>query len=66
MEVIDSSFEDYLESNIENIGLWYLEKSLIKLAETDVVYFSENWDFYRVCKIENTCAKAYGIAIIEE
>ena len=31
-----------------------------------VTYFVEGWNRYRGCKIENTCAKEYGIGVIEE
>lgn len=46
--------------------LWYLGKSLEQLAKADVAYFAKEWDKYRGCKIENTCAIAYGIDTIYE
>lgn len=46
--------------------LWFLGKSLELLSTADVAYFIGEWKNYRGCKIENTCAKEYGIETIEE
>lgn len=32
----------------------------------DVVYFAKDWEKYRGCRIENTCAVEYGITVIED
>lgn len=65
VEVIDSYFEDY---NPENgcVPLKYLSKSLELLADADVAYFAKGWENARGCKIENACAIAYGIDVIED
>lgn len=65
VEVIDSYFEDY---NPENgcVPLKYLSKSLELLADADVAYFAKGWEDVRGCKIENACAIAYGIDVIED
>lgn len=65
VEVIDSYFEDY---NPENgcVPLKYLAKSLELLADADVAYFAKGWEDARGCKIENACAIAYGIDVIED
>lgn len=63
VEVIDSFFQD---APHDAKPLWYLGKSLELLADADVVYFAKDWDKYRGCKIENTCAIEYGITIIED
>ena len=65
VEVIDSYFEDY---NPENgcVPLKYLSKSLELLADADVAYFAKGWEDARGCKIENACAIAYGIDVIED
>lgn len=65
IEVIDSYFEDY---NPENgcVPLKYLSKSLELLADADVAYFAKGWKDARGCKIENACAIAYGIDVIED
>ena len=45
--------------------LWFLGKSLELLANADIAYFCKDWDKYRGCRIENTCAKEYGIKVME-
>lgn len=63
VEVIDSFFQD---APHDAKPLWFLAKSLELLATADVVYFSKNWEKYRGCRIENTCAIEYGITVIED
>ena len=63
VEVIDSFFKD---APHDAKPLWYLAKSLELLATADVAYFCKDWDRYRGCKIENTCAIEYGIDVIED
>lgn len=41
--------------------LWFLGKSLELLSTADVVYFAEGWDSARGCRIEQLCAREYGI-----
>ena len=62
VEVIDSFFKD---APHDAKPLWYLAKSLELLATADVAYFCKDWDKYRGCRIENTCAIEYGIDVIE-
>jgi len=66
IEVIDSYFDEYPPSECKNNGLWYLGKSLMLLASADVAYFAKGWQDARGCKIENECAIAYGIDVIED
>ncbi|MEG1519321.1 MAG: DUF4406 domain-containing protein [Cetobacterium sp.] len=49
-----------------NVPVAYLGKSIMLLAEADIVYFGEGWRDARGCKIENTVAREYGLNIIEE
>lgn len=63
VEVIDSFFQSALH---DAKPLWFLGKSLELLSTADVAYFIGEWKNYRGCKIENTCAKEYGIETIEE
>lgn len=65
VEIIDSYFEDYNPSS-GCVPLKYLAKSLELLADADIAYFIGDWREFRGCKIENTCAKEYGINIIED
>lgn len=62
IEVIDSFFQGAPASATP---LWYLGESLKLLATADVAYFAPGWDKARGCKIENLCAKEYGVRVIE-
>lgn len=44
--------------------IYYLAKSIEKLAEADVVVFVPGWEKARGCKIEYEIAKAYGKFIL--
>lgn len=46
--------------------LWFLGRSLELLSSADVVYFADNWQDYRGCKIEHECCAAYGINIFKD
>lgn len=63
VEVIDSFFQS---APHDAKPLWFLGKSLELLSTADVAYFIGEWKNYRGCRIENTCAKEYGIETIEE
>ena len=63
VEVIDSFFQS---APHDAKPLWFLGKSLELLSTADVAYFIGEWKNYRGCKIENTCAKEYGVETIEE
>lgn len=63
VEVIDSFFES---APHDARPLWFLGKSLELLSTADVAYFVKDWDKYRGCKIEHTCAMEYGIKTIVE
>ena len=62
VEVIDSFFE---KAPIDASPLWFLGKSLELLSTADVAYFAKDWEKYRGCKIEHTCAVEYGIDVME-
>ena len=61
VELIDSFFGTSDMSH----ALEYLGESLKLLAKADIAYFAPGWDKARGCKIENICAKEYGIPRIE-
>lgn len=63
VEVIDSFFE---KAPVDAKPLWFLGKSLELLSTADIAYFAKDWDKYRGCKIENTCAQEYGIQTMYE
>lgn len=60
---VDSFFA---EAPVEAKPLWYLGKSLMLLAEADVVYFVKGWQEARGCRVERLCAEQYQIPILEE
>ena len=63
VEIIDS----FMQSAPHDAKpLWFLGKSLQFLSNADIAYFVKDWDKYRGCRIENICAKEYGISTIEE
>ena len=62
VEVIDSFFKD---APVDARPLWFLGKSIELLSVADAVYFAKDWDKYRGCKIEHSCAVEYGIEVIE-
>lgn len=62
VEIIDSFFEN-APHNAK--PLWFLGKSLELLADADIAYFCKDWEKYRGCKIDHTCAKEYGIEVME-
>ena len=62
LELLDSFFQG-APSNAK--PLWYLGESLKLLSTADVAYFCKDWKSYRGCRIEHTCAKEYGIEVIE-
>lgn len=47
-------------------GLWYLGKSIMMMAEADVVYFGRGWRSARGCIVEYEAAYRYKILRIED
>lgn len=64
--VIDTVFEEFNESTIQHKGVYFLGKSLEKMAEADVIYFMDGWRNARGCIVEHTVADFYQIPIVEE
>ena len=62
VEVIDNFFEN---APHDTRPLWFLAKSLELLSTADVAYFAKDWEKYRGCKVEHTCAIEYGIDVME-
>lgn len=60
-EILDTNF-NFPRQN----ALYYLAKSLEKLAEADLAYFCDDWQNYRGCVIERNCCEAYGIPVEDE
>lgn len=68
-EVVDSYFEDLkVPKTVEgddNIGLYYLAKSIEKMSECKAVYLCKGWENARGCQIEHLIAKSYGLTIYQ-
>ena len=47
------------------IGIWYIAKSLEKMAECDAVVMWGDWKNARGCLLEREAAIKYGIPVIE-
>mgnify|MGYP001146107520 CR=1 FL=1 len=65
VEIVDSYFEDYPASTIPNKPVWYLGKSIQKLADADALVVEAGANEARGCKIEITVAHAYGIDVYD-
>ena len=59
VEEIKSFFEG--EPKVKTIPLFFLGKSIKLLSEADIIIFCKGYENYRGCKIEELCAKEYGI-----
>lgn len=59
-EIMDTVFKDFDGSS----PLKFLAKSIMVLADADMVYFAEGWNEARGCRIEYECAHEYGLNII--
>ena len=63
IEIIDSFFQ---HAPVNAKPLWFLGKAIETLSSADVAYFTPGWEKARGCKIENLCAKEYGVTVIEK
>ena len=67
-EMIDS-ISDGADKDIaikgDSTGLWYLGKSLEKMAEADIVFFINDYQEFRGCRMEKMCADSYGKMCVE-
>jgi hypothetical protein len=57
--------EVFKDAPVDARPLWFLGKSIELLSVADAAYFAKDWDKYRGCKIEHSCAVEYGIKVIE-
>ena len=67
-ELIDSivdGADKHIAIEGDNAGLWYMGKSLILMAEADIVFFVDDYQEYRGCKVEKLCADSYGKLCVE-
>lgn len=50
---------------VKDPGVWYVGRSILKLAEAEVVVFARGWETSRGCLVEHSCANEYGMTILE-
>lgn len=63
--IIDSYFQELDASRAEiNIGVYFLGRSILKLAEADLVVFTPGWEAARDCRIECKIAQDYDLKIM--
>lgn len=63
--IIDSYFQELDASRAEiNIGVYFLGRSILKLAEADLVVFTPGWEAARGCRIECKIAQDYDLKIM--
>lgn len=51
---------------VKNEPLYWLSKSLEKMADSDVVIMATGWENARGCRIEYDCAKRYSTLVLFE
>lgn len=72
-EVVNTLFTDdwysaksMADRGVVQVPLCFLAKSLENMSLCDTVYFCQDWEYGRGCKIEHDAAVAYGLKIIYE
>ena len=65
LELIDS-FIDKAPGDIKDVGVQCLGKSIMMMADADVVYFGRGWRSARGCIVEYEVAYRYKILRIED
>lgn len=51
---------------VANPPVYFLSKSIERMAECHAVYFASGWENARGCKIEHQIAVAYGMEVLYE
>ena len=68
--VVNSYFADQYQlkdaMQVANPPVYFLSKSIERMAECNAVYFAEGWENARGCKIEHETAVAYGMEVLYE
>lgn len=59
VEVLDTFFTDYNGKPLEFLG-----KSIMMMAQADVVHFCAGWENARGCRVERSAAENYGIPML--
>lgn len=66
LELIDSFIEENIPNSVKDFGVWCLGKSIMMMANADVVYFGRGWRSARGCIVEYEAAYRYKILRIED
>ena len=61
IEIIDTVFEEDIPEDCAQPSIYYLTKSLAKLAEADLVIFHPLWRHAAGCMIEHAICAMYNI-----
>ena len=56
-------FEEHVSDDI-NWDIYWLSKSLERLAIADMIWLCDGWEYSNGCNIELECATRYGISIM--
>lgn len=56
-------FEERVSDNI-NWDIYWLSKSLERLAIADTIWLCDGWEHSKGCKIELECAIQYGLVVV--
>ena len=71
-EIVGKYFKDatreYVESfpqfdHIKNWDIYWLGRSIEELAQADVLWLCDGWEYSKGCNIELECAISYGLEI---
>ena len=65
LELIDTVIAE-APADIKNHGVWCLGKSIMMMADADVVYFGDGWREARGCIAESVVEYRYKILRIED
>ena len=78
VNIIDSYIDDATRNNFQermgdaiddvcrafNWDIYWLSKSLQKLAMADIIWLCDGWEYSNGCNIELECAIQYGLVIV--
>lgn len=62
-EVIDTVIKEQPNPEVDE-SIWYLAKSIEYIGKVATMYFMDDWENARGCRIEHQVAKDYGRKII--
>ena len=63
IEIIDTYVKEEPPED-SNVRLWFLGKTIEKLAQADLVVFAQDYMKARGCRIERECARIYHIPAV--